>query len=610
MPVRLSILSVIVALIPSLGLACQNPADGLRFLGEAVSRLRCERSRIRGDHEVDCHDQASSCAAELDRLALLVFGDADGPVETSSPEWRCQKAIDTGARGFLRRRVRDLVRGVIRSSSAAARLMARIEERCQGVLPSGGVPTVGGGCATLADPFDPTAANRCLRGALEALAQEVTGIDIAPNVLFVLTDDQRWDTLPVMTLTQAALGRRGLEFTQSFTSTSLCCPDRASILTGLYAHNHGVTSNAGALDFDHNRDTIARQLHEHAGYRTALLGKYMVNTGAALGTSIPPGWDEWQVFTQDGNDGSGRLYYNYDLNENGVIRTYGSAPADYSTDLLRDRALAVMRSWRDGPWFIEVAFFAPHDEAFPADRHRGAFAGIAPHRPPSYLESDLTDKPNWLGTQKFFVLATESEPEATDQRRIDQLETLLAVDEAVAALSQDLEALGLTDNTLVVFTSDNGFMWLEHWLRLKNYPYEESLRVPLLMRYPKLIPAPRQASELVQSIDFYPTFAGLAGIPGEPVNGRSLVPLLRGDSVGWREDILFEHFHHIGGIDPHAGVRTQRWKLIETEASGGVTTELYDLEADPYELDSVANEPENAAVIAQLQARLAGLRAE
>lgn len=173
----------------------------------------------------------------------------------------------------------------------------------------------------------------------------------------------------------------------------------------------------------------------------------------------------------------------------------------------------------------------------------------------------------------------------------------------MGAFSNQLEALGLTDNTLVLFTSDNGFPWLEHWLILKNYPYEESIRVPLAIRYPRMIHVPRKLDLLVQPIDFYATFAELAGIAGEPTNGESLVPLLEGRDVEWRDEILLEHFWG-AGIDPSRGVRTSRWKLVETQADKGITLELYDVQADPYELKNVAEDPAHAELIERLKVRM------
>jgi arylsulfatase A-like enzyme len=246
-----------------------------------------------------------------------------------------------------------------------------------------------------------------------------------------------------------------------------------------------------------------------------------------------------------------------------------------------------------------------------APRHDGAFVGIAPHRPPNHAEADVSDKPAWVGSSRALALLAGNEPGRADRRRINQLETLLAVDEAVEALSSILEELGLTDNTLLLYSSDNGYMWLEHWLTLKNYPYEESIRIPQLLRYPKRVHAPLHRSEMVQHIDLYPTFAELAGITSHPaVNGRSFVPLLGDDVVPWREEILIEHLGTASFIDPSSGVRTHQWKYIETEADAGVVRELYDLVADPFELTNVYGAPANAAVVSDLQARLAILKAQ
>jgi len=594
---------------------CGTPADGAAFVAAMKDRLRCEGRRVRG-RSVVCDDPDAAFPSELDRVATLVFGSAANVDRRSlRREWRCQRAIASGARSYLKRRVRDLARDGRRRVPYAAKLVARALRRCDGVPTGGVVPTVGGECASLASPFEPTGAAHCVRAVLEQVAQTVTGVSIRPNVVVVLTDDQRWDTLGVMPAVRERLAARGVEFTKSFLSTSLCCPDRASVLTGLYAHNHGVTSNSGALDFDHERDTIARRLRELGGYRTALVGKYMVRTGAALGTSVPPGWDEWHVFMSD--QGPLGLYYGYRLNTNGVEATYGldaggaPIPAEYSTDLLRDRALALVGDWQNEPFFVEYAPFAPHTPSVPAERHAGTLAGLPAWRPPSYQEADLSGKPAWVRQQAFFQILSGNATERTDAIHIAQLETLLAVDEAVAALSDELEARGLTDNTMVLFTSDNGFLWLEHWLTLKNYPYEESVRSPLVVRYPLLVPAPRTVDAFVQSIDFYPTFAELAGVPTPSVNGRSLVPLLLGEvPVGWREEILLEHWAPGAGIDTSVGVRTAQWKLIETDATSGVVTELYDLTIDPYELANVAVSPANAGILADLRARLQVLVAE
>jgi arylsulfatase A-like enzyme len=601
----------------TLGLArpCGTVAAGPAFATAVRERLRCEPRRAAG-LVASCTDPAATCPQQVDRIAALVYAGVTGvPSSGLRLETRCQRGLAALANKYVKRRVSEL--GVLRRRSAKAgvKLLARTKRRCAGVPTGGAIPTAGDVCASLGAPFDAEHAPACVRAALEAITQDALGIYVPPNFVLVLTDDQRSDTLDVMPAVLEDVAARGVTFSQAFASTSLCCPDRASVLTGLYAHHHGVRSNAGAHDFDHQRDTIPRELREHAGYATALLGKYMVGTGTALGATVPPGWDEWHVFTTDGASTYG-LYYGYQLNTNGSLAWYGldaaqqPIPAEYSTDLLRDRALALVDRWAARPFFIEYAPFAPHTPAIPADRHAGTFALLPPARPPSYLEADVTDKPGWVAVYQSIYSTDPNSAAASDQTRIAQLETLLAVDEAVAALSDRLEALGLTDNTMLLFTSDNGFAWLEHWLTLKNYPYEESIRLPLVVRYPLLAPAPRTTDAMALPIDYYPTLAELAGIPGEPTNGASLVDVLRGTASSWRDAILLEHWGPTAFVYTSTGVRTAQWKLVETQASSGVTTELYDLLADPYEQSNVAGNPANAAVVATLQARLATLLAE
>lgn len=583
--------------IPSGAQACGSPEDATALKKSFHRRVACEIRRAKG-LPVTCTDPSATCGPKLDAFAGIVDG--------VSSEWRCTREILRQSRKFISRRLRELKQDK-RAAQKAPKFVEKIEGRCAGESLA-----LTGVCSSFTDPEEGAL---CLRGVLEELAQTGTGQTIPPNIVLVLTDDQRWDTLFAMPLLQERVIDRGLEFSNSFTSTSLCCPDRASVFTGLYAHNHGVTSNAGANVFDHNGDTIQKQLRDNAGYKTALVGKYMVGTGAALGGTPAPGWDQWHVFFDDGGfNATHGLYYNYRLSTNGVVKRY--APLDingepirrheYSTDLLRDRTVDLISTWRTEPFFIEYAPFAPHTVAFAADRHVGTFASVPLHRPPNHMAIDITGKPSWVSFVRGLSQLVGGQPGATDARRIQMLETLPAVDEAVAEISDTLEAEGLTDNTVLIFTSDNGYMWLEHWLMLKNYPYEESVRVPLALRYPARVHAPATVTEFVQPIDFYPTFAELAGIPGASVNGTSLVPLFDGSGTGdgWRTDILIEHFGTAGGLDPSAGVRTADWKLIRTDATSGVTLELYDMQADPFELTNVATVPANAATVAALSARI------
>jgi len=398
---------------------------------------------------------------------------------------------------------------------------------------------------------------------------------------------------------------RGVEFQQSFVTTSLCCPSRASLYSGQYAHHHGVRSNfpplGGAGVFDPT-STLPVWLSA-VGYRTALFGKYM-NANYVLAPKVPPGWDVWQTFVEDGGDHS-RVYFDYTLNENGHLVSYGTKPSDYSTDVLARRTLDFIQSNADRPFFVVYAPFAPHIPSVPAPRHVGHFKDLPPHRPPNWAEADVSKKPDWVKSMKAIT-----HPEglaATDQLRIHMLESLLAVDEAVKAFVEKLESLGLGDDTVVIFTSDNGFHWREHWWIFKQVAYEEAIRVPLVLRYPELFPVASARDEMVLNIDLAPTLAELGGarVPGN-VDGVSLLGLLEGRMRKWRQDFLEENF--TGLISrPSTAIRTKRWKFIKTHEDHGVTEELYDLASDPYELHNLALDTSHAATVALLKARMAEL---
>jgi arylsulfatase A-like enzyme len=441
----------------------------------------------------------------------------------------------------------------------------------------------------------------CVRPALERIVDDVAPQALRPNIIVVLTDDQRWDTLGVMPRT-TALAREGVTFDNAFVTTAICCPSRASLYSGQYAHHHGVLSNGDILLF-RDESTLPVWLSQ-VGYATALFGKYL-NGNYKIAPRVPPGWGEWQTFVEDGGDSeNGRVYYDYMLNENGVLRHHGSAQADYSTDLLRERSLAYLEDHADAPFFMVYAPFAPHLPALPAARHAGRFAGIGPWRPPNWCEPDVSDKPLWV--QFMAVITTPAGIAETDADRIRQLESLLAVDEAVGAIEQRLERLGLADQTVLVYTSDNGLMWREHWWKSKWASYEESIRVPLVLRYPVAVPRALRSEVLALNIDLAPTFVEVAGAIAPPgIDGRSLLGALRGEP--WREDFLIQN---TGApvIRPSDAVRTRHAKLIRTRTDGFL--ELYDLDADPYELENRIGDPAWAGVQATLSARLDELLAQ
>jgi N-acetylglucosamine-6-sulfatase len=463
-----------------------------------------------------------------------------------------------------------------------------------------------------------TLSNRLLLRPATCAAQRTTPCAVRkvrgprPNFVIILADDQRWDTVgathespnrpgPVMPIVTRELAQSGVTFTNSYVTTSLCCPSRTSTLTGRFAHGTGVRFNAppagGAQKFD-DTCTLATWL-KAAGYRTGFVGKYL-NGYETLAPCIPPGWDEWHVPVVPS-------YYDYDLNDDGVLTRFGHDASDYTGDVMTQRAVDFIHASAGKRFFLHLSQRAPHDPAIPALRHVGLFAGLAPFRPASYAEPDASDKPAWVQTLDW----DDATRDRVDRFRIAQLESLQAVDESVGAVMQALRDIGADDDTLVVYTSDNGFAWGEHRWLTKLCPYEECIRVPLVVRYPPLVRgAPRLDDHFVLNIDLAPTFAALAGVvPPRPMNGASLVPLLAGAAPGWRTDFLAEHWF---GRPPDNGlvegsVDGRRWKYVEY-VNG--ETELYDLETDPSELSNVTGDPRHAEVKATLAARLRQLQAE
>jgi len=414
---------------------------------------------------------------------------------------------------------------------------------------------------------------------------------IRPNIIVIETDDQRWDTIDFMPTIKNRLVDEGITFTNSFVTTSLCCPSRSSFLTGLYVHNHGVWSNnppGGGVEKFNDSSTVATWI-KGAGYTTGFIGKYLNGYGQRVDPFIPPGWSDWHGLL---SGYWGRFY------DNGVVNNDGG----YSTDVISDKAVTFIRNAKE-PFFLWLTPYAPHSVSnYPlppvvAPRHVGTCEDLPSYRPPSFNEADVADKPAFVRNTSLLDPAAIAK---LDTFRKDQICSLKAVDEAVAAI---LDALGTKlDNTVVVFTSDNGFLWGGHRLTAKNRVYEESIRVPLVIRYPKLIPTATVNDKLVLNIDLAPTIAQLAGVaPASLVNGQSLVPLLSNPSADWRSDFLIEH---VGG---NFAVRNKQYKYVEL---GTGEKELYDLTVDPYELTSQHNNPAYASIINTLHTRLLELKAE
>jgi arylsulfatase A-like enzyme len=481
----------------------------------------------------------------------------------------------------------------------------------------------------------------------------IPGTDAAgparPNVVVIMTDDQTVHALEVMTATRSLVGDAGASFTRSYSSFPLCCPSRATFLTGRYAHNHGVLENepptGGYYRLD-SRNTLPVWL-EAAGYRTVHVGKYLNDYGTKDPTEIPPGWSDWHGIV----DPSTYRMWGYTINDNGALTTYGEFddedPALYQTDVLRGKAVeAIQAAAGDGrPFFMTFWTLAPHREVTtladqggprPAPRHAGTFSDLAMPRPPSFNEKDMSDKPLYMRLKPSLDAAAIAEIE---QRYRNELESLLAVDEAVAAIVDTLSSEGVLDDTYILFTSDNGFFHGEHRTPVeKILAYEPSSKVPLLIRGPG-IAAGTVIDELVANVDLAPTIVALTGATtSRPMDGRSLLPFIADPARHTRRPILLESLIPIGGsllefftsqfpapasialseaagplpslplgqaVLPYQGIHTGRYVYLEYITG---EHELYDLAVDPWQLRSRHLDPRYLRTQLALAVQLVRLR--
>ncbi len=406
-----------------------------------------------------------------------------------------------------------------------------------------------------------------------------------PNIVFILADDMRKDDLKYMPKTRSLLKNRGTSFRNAFVSNALCCPSRATIMRGQYAHNTGLWTNVsgpggGWQGYKGNgleRDNVATRLHG-AGYRTGFFGKYL---NGYDGSAVPVGWDDWF-----GGVMKGAEYFNYDVNDNGTIRHFGTADRDYLTDVLRrqTRQFIGTSAARGKPFFAYVTPTAPHPPATPAPRDRHAFDGEKAPRLPSFNEANVREKPSWIRSLPVLNRASIAR---IDRRYEARIESLQALDDLVEGVVKKLQGERELGNTYIFFTSDNGWHHGEHRIPFgKARPYEEDIRVPLLVRGPG-VAAGSSTQKLVVNTDYFPTFIALAGLPAPGyVDGRSLRPILKGRATTWRSAILLEAATTSEGrwTPSSYGIRTSTGrKYIEYE---GGAKELYYLGADPYELSN------------------------
>ncbi len=431
-----------------------------------------------------------------------------------------------------------------------------------------------------------------------------------PNVVIVITDDQRFDTLQYMPILNAQLFSESVRFNNTFASVPLCCPSRATIFTGLYAHNHGIIDNAppyGGAPMFKDSSTIATWL-KNGGYRTGLFGKYM-NSYDQISPYIPPGWDQWFAFVQSNNN-----YLNYKLNENGTVVTYGNQPADYSTEVIAKKAVNFVENTSSGqPVFVYLASFAPHStgSAFdslptPAASDSGSFANLLPWRPAAFNENDVSDKPTWV---KKLLPLTDSQIVNGDNFRIKQIESLQAVDRAVGEMVDVLKRTNRYDNTVFVFMSDNGMTWGEHrWMDKKWCGYDECVRIPFWIRVPGI--TGRDEATLINDVDLAPTLAELAGvIPASKINGASMYDVIKNPAAAWKPGIFTEYISPAyGGVQMiFREFRTKNYKYIQYDNGD---KEFYDLTADPSEEVNRIGETSFLGEINSLAGELQILRVE
>ena len=383
-----------------------------------------------------------------------------------------------------------------------------------------------------------------------------------PNVLVIVTDDARVETLQAMPKTRRWIGDAGTTFSNGFAPTPSCCPSRASIFSGRYVHNHGVLRQqlAGRLD---QRTTLARYLKD-AGYHTAMAGKFLNRWPLK---TPPPGYDRYAL----ANGG----YYDQVWAVDGAVRRVPT----YSTTFIGDQALADLDSFeRDDatPWFAYLATFAPHDPRVPEPKYAKATFPELDKVGPSTVPP-VAGKPRYLADRTSVSLAEAA------RVRTGQLRTLLSVDDLVDRVMRRLSDSGELDNTLVFFLSDNGYAWGEHRHVGKFVPYTESIKVPFVVRWPGHLAAGTVDDRMVATIDIKPTVLAAAGIPlrdGDVVDGRSLL------DGGRRQRLLAEYWldqANAPGIRDWAALRTPAWQYIEDyDQPGGATfREFYDLTSDP-----------------------------
>lgn len=448
-----------------------------------------------------------------------------------------------------------------------------------------------------------------------------------PNILFILADDlspthvgyaKRFPFLKTPNIDRIA--NEGVRFDSFFCCTSLCSPSRATFMTGAYTHVHGVFEN------QETRDALVPMypaILQKAGYETGHIGKWH-----QLRSADPrPGFDYWLSFRGQGN------FVGQEMNLNGKLITFPGNTTEvrngktytgaHVTEVLTEHAVKFIKQPRTKPFCLTLAHKAVHSPYTPTDKNKDALQGVSVPEPVSYNDS-LESKPAWA---RRAAAASEAGRKATKEDiaggptpdklpprpwngqlewRLKQLRSVMDLDDSVGEVLKALEETGQLDNTLIIFAGDNGYFIGEHRRTEKRLAYEEAMRIPMCMRYPKLIKAGTVIDKMCVNVDIAPTVLELGGAAApQSVQGKSLLPLLAGKDVPWRDAVLYEYY--VDGNMPTpgmVGVRTEDWKYVTYPGLPGEIDELYDLKNDKYEMANLFAKPEYATKLQQMKALL------
>ena len=449
-----------------------------------------------------------------------------------------------------------------------------------------------------------------------------------PNIILIVIDDLRWDEYSaaghsfLSTPHIDRLAKEGVSFEYAYNAIPLCSPNRASILTGQYPSRHGIIDNVARDRASHQLKLFAPVLQK-AGYETAHIGKWHMGNDP----TPRPGYDYWVSFA-----GQGRII-NPIFYENGKLDTVKG----YVTDLLTDRTIGFIKMNRKKPFFLYLAHKAVHPDVkqlnsgaidlssrskfIPAERHKGVYKDARIVRRKNAKRSyDEVDSQTVTGKALYRKKSREMEAEfgsdfldhfTSDETIRDRSEMLLSIDDGLGRILKALEDLRILDNTFIMFTSDNGYFYGEHGLSLeRRLPYEESVRTPLLIRYPPLIEKNKRIKDFTVSIDYAPTILMLAGAPvASYIQGKSIIPLLEGKTEHWRKSFLMEYYSFENPMPwlidtDYKALRTERYKYIHWFKHEN-KNELYDLIEDPYELNNLIGRKDLQAIVKDMQKNLA-----